>query len=148
MAAPLLTWLGPLPRAPLTEAPSRVRCCTVNATSLCTRKMRVVPPPLSVTRPLPSMTVSFAIVFGVVTTSVVGAVPQLKTTTPPAPIAAASAASLHEEGLPEPTTVVGLDTSAAIAGGMHAFGTGGGAMPVLEELAAHDPPLPELPWPE
>jgi len=57
-------------------------------------------------------------------------VPQLKVMIPPAVKAASKAASLHVP-LPEPTTVVGLLTSAATVGSVQAAGTvGGGIVPV------------------
>lgn len=149
MAAPLLAELGPLPRGPVTDACASVMFCTVKSTSPCVTKMRVEPPPLSTTDSPPSMTVFAEIVFGDVSTMVVGAFwvpPHLNVTMPPIASALANAVSVHDAALPSPTTVVGAETSTGIAGGMQELGTGGGAMPVLELMFAPElaPPPPLL----
>src|ERR1043165_2504478 len=73
--------------------------------------MRDVPPPLSVTVPPPSITVSFAVEICDVTVIVTGAAPQLKTTVPPPATAVRSAASVQLAAEPSPTVVVGADVS-------------------------------------
>src|SRR5580698_5201643 len=92
--------------------------------------MRVVPPPSRVTEPPPSRVVSFPLGNSscAVSLIVVGA-PQLKVTTPPFLTAATSAASVHPP-LPLPTTVVGVEVSAAPNGRLHAraAGTEGASM--------------------
>jgi hypothetical protein len=86
------------------------------------------------------MTVSLVICFELVTVMVVSEAPQLKVMIPPAVKAVSKAASLHVP-LPEPTTVVGLLTSAATAGSVQAAGTVGiGIVPSV-------PPVPVAPLP-
>lgn len=70
------------------------------------------------------MTVSAAIVLAVVRL-IVADFPQSKVMTPPFWIAASSFASVQVPS-PVPTTVVGFETSAAFAGGLQVFATGGG----------------------
>src|SRR5580658_4382682 len=89
--------------------------------------MRVVPPPSSVITPPPSIVVapfvesSFSDVIGIV-----AAPPQLNVMIPPVAIADVSAASVHDAAVPVPTTVVGLDVSTGVIGGVH---VGGGGAP-------------------
>ena len=73
--------------------------------------MRVVPPPLSVTLPPPSITVSCSMLCSDVTVMVIGAGPQSNVTTPPLASAAWSAPSVHPPGTPWPTTALGDDVS-------------------------------------
>src|SRR5689334_10590460 len=92
--------------------------------------MRVLPPPLSVTLPPPSITVSSLTSACFVTVMVMGASPQSKVITPPLAIAGSSADSVQLLGSPLPSTVVGLEVAAAWMGGVHVVGGGGGAPPV------------------
>src|SRR5665647_2956460 len=85
--------------------------------------MREVPPPLSVTRPPPSSTVSLVNVIGAVTVIVAGALPHANTMVPPAFAACWSAAAVQLAGVPSPTVAVGEDVSAS-AGRSHTA-TGG-----------------------
>src|SRR6185436_10027129 len=83
--------------------------------------MRVVPPPLSVTLLLPSMT-SFVPLslktFAVdVSTIVTGSGPQSNVMTPPSATAATNASPVQLAGVPVPTTVVGDDTFSGCASG-------------------------------
>ena len=73
--------------------------------------MREVPPPLSVTRPPPSSTVSFVNAICAVTVIVTGALPHAKTIVPPPVAACWSAASVQLAAVPSPTVAVGADTS-------------------------------------
>ncbi len=80
--------------------------------------------------PPPSMTVSLSVGSSMVpvTVMVAGAAPQSKVTVPPAVSAAESSASVHEEGVPVPTTAVGWLVSAAPMGAVQT-GLGGGTLP-------------------
>ena len=80
--------------------------------------MRTLSPPLRVTLPPPSITVSglslniLAVRFNVM---VAGSDPQAKVITPPCATAATKASPVQLAALPLPTTVVGLDTSSGWA---------------------------------
>src|SRR6185295_9787172 len=105
--------------------------------------MRVLPPPLRVTLPPPSITVSTLTSCCLVTVMVTGAAPQSKVTTPPFASAAASAASVQSEAEPLPTTVVGVETSAGWIGSGHVSGGGLIVPPVPLPPPTLDPaPLP------
>src|SRR6185295_6949032 len=88
--------------------------------------MRDVPPPLSVTVPPPSITVSCVNVICEVTVIVIGAAPQSKTMVPPAVAATCNAAAVQLPGVPSPTVAVGAETSAS-AGAVQRTGGGGPA---------------------
>ena len=85
-------------------------------------RMRVLPPPLSVTLPPPSITVSPSLSapptllmrICCVSVIVTGAAPQLKVMTPaPSGRRRRARAAVQLAAVPVPTTVVGVDTSAA-----------------------------------
>ena len=99
--------------------------------------MRELPPPLSVTRPLPSSTVSFVNVIGAVTVIVIGAAPQLNTIVPPPVAACCSAAAVQLAGVPSPTVAVGAETSASA--GRLQIATG-----VAASVVPPSSPLPSL----
>lgn len=88
--------------------------------------MRVVLPPLRVTLPAPSSTVSLLIFNGVVTVIVCGSGPQLKTIVPPDARAVVRAASLQLAGVPSPTVWSGEDVSTSWAGTSQVPAGGGG----------------------
>jgi hypothetical protein len=92
--------------------------------------MRTAPPPSIVILPPPSMTVSLPVGSSIVlvTVMVAGAAPQSNVTTPPAVSADESSASVHDEAVPVPTTVVGWLESAAPMGAVHTA-LGGGTLP-------------------
>src|SRR6218665_1686 len=79
-------------------------------------RMRCLPAPLSVTRPLPSMTISGPLslkIFAVLSSvRVTGSGPQSNVMTPPRATASTKAALVQLAGVPVPTTVVGLEMSA------------------------------------
>src|SRR6266513_2069387 len=81
--------------------------------------MRTLLPPLSVTLPPPSMTILGPVslnTFAVrLRTIVTGAGPQSKVMTPPLATAATKASPVQLAGVPEPTTVRGLEMSSARA---------------------------------
>src|SRR5690242_17064299 len=83
--------------------------------------MRVVPPPLSVTLPPPSITmsgpVSLKILAGRSSVIVTGSGPQSNVITPPAATAAMTASPVQLAAVPSPTTVRGLATSASAPAG-------------------------------
>jgi hypothetical protein len=69
-------------------------------------------------------------------------VPQLKVITPPRLSAAASADCVHEDGVPVPTTVVGLLVSTGPIGAVHTLGGKGAAAVVTLNAAAG--PVPQV----
>src|SRR5580692_6236511 len=93
--------------------------------------MRTLPPPSIVTTPPPSMTVSMPVGSSRVwvTVMVAAVEPQANVTTPPLVRAADRAASVHDDAVPVPTTVVGLLTSAAWIGAVHTAAGGETAPP-------------------
>src|SRR5580704_7465766 len=77
------------------------------------------PPPSSVTRLPPSITVSWVINLVELRTSLYGETPQLKVTTPPAAMAASNALSVQLAGVPSPTTFVSPAVLTALIGVAH-----------------------------
>lgn len=116
--------------------------------------MRIFPPPLSVTLLPPSMTSFEAVLlktFAVeVRTIVVGFAPQLKVITPPFATAATNASPVQLAAVPVPTTVVGVDTSAAwpsagtgaLAPGLPA---GGPSCGFVGGVVPDEPDVPDVP---
>src|SRR5690606_28067705 len=120
-------------------------------------RMRVVPPPLSVTRPPPSITISGPVSLktfaGRSSSMTTGSGPQSNVITPPPATASMNASPVQLAGVPSPTTVVGFETfsrpaSAGISqcpSGLPAGGPSsktGGSPPVEPELS-EPPELPE-----
>jgi len=97
-----------------------------------------VPPPLKVTRPAPSRTVSFVKTMGEETVMVTGALPQRKTIVPPPVAAAWSAAAVQLSGLPSPTTAVGCETSCSWTGAAQVAGGAPGSAECFEPPAGED----------
>ena len=133
-------------------------CCSVTPKSVARQlglsklMMRVVPPPSSVIRLPPSITVF--LLMGRLSVSVTWMVtlppPQSKVITPPAAAAVRSAANVQLDAVPVPTTVVGLDVSA----GWPLAGTpalhdplGLPAPPVEDDEPPFPPPGPPPPLP-
>jgi hypothetical protein len=96
-SVPLLKMPAPFPPV----RPSRtVRRARARVTPGSTPKSRVVPPPLSVTRPSPSRPADTAAVFWPVSVMVTGSGPQSNVMRPPTASAAFSAASVQLAGVP------------------------------------------------
>ena len=118
----------------VTRPPVKVRFCNVSlgdvASFACSARIRVRPPPLRVTSPSPSMTVSRAIVISELTSTITGRGPQRKTMFPPRATAATNTRSLQLSGVPVPTTLIGSVGLAIISlmnGGGHTSLVSGGA---------------------
>ncbi len=121
---------------PLASSPSVEVACpfwkvspvTVSATRASVCKMRVAPPPSSVTSPAPSMLVSFDTATSLVTAMVTASSPQAKVTFPPSVTAERSASSVQLSGLPSPTTTLlargsgSAGTSQLAGGGANSIG--------------------------
>ena len=93
------------------------------------------PPPSSVTRFPPSITVSLVIDLVELRTSRYGAGPQLKVTTPPATMASSNALSVQLAGVPLPTTLVLPAVVTALMGTAHEEVGGAGATGVVLGVA-------------
>ena len=115
---PLLRMAPPPLYAPALLPLAMVRLARVKAAPEFTTNTCVVPPPLSVMRLPPSMLVSTAMIFWLVTVIVTGLVPQLKVTLPPPARAASNADSVQLPAVPVPTTA-----SARTGRGDHAAAT-------------------------
>jgi len=111
-------WLKTAPPTSALKPLLMVRAVSARVNPGFTDNTRVLPPPLSVIRLPPSMLVSTAMVFSLVTVIVAGTAPQLKVTVPPPlqvltggepvgaphPIAVFNAASVQLAASPVPTT--------------------------------------------
>jgi hypothetical protein len=109
------------PATPSLLPPVKVMRCTVSVGVPSsklegTESIRVVPPPSSVTSPLPSSTVSWSTDLDDATGIETGARPQLKAITPPPSSAFASAVSVQLAGVPVPTTASGSLVSSSVIG--------------------------------
>ena len=105
-------------------------------------RMRVVSPPLRTTLPPPSIDVSLSTgaASGLVTVIVCSAAPQLNVTMPPRVTAVRSTASVHDAGVPVPTTEVGVVTSTSATGETHLAAGRGGTPPSPGAPASTSPP--------
>src|SRR5689334_18127890 len=104
--------------------------------------MRDVLPPLSVTLPPPSSTVSFVNVICEVTVIVTGALPQLKTIVPPPVAACCSAAAVQLAAVPSPMTAVGDETSYRAGASHTALGNPASPEPPPPPSSSPPPPPP------
>src|SRR5262245_52606481 len=102
--------------------------------------MRVVPPPLRVTRSPPSSTASRSNRIVEVTGIVTGDAPHANTIVPPAAAAERSTASVQLPGVPSPITVVGDDTS-------NSGGASHSAVGIVTASTSVGRPSPSLPPP-